>query len=571
MDDNAKELIRRGEARFAKRRQLDSMRQEIALNFCPWHAEWTTTLYLGFDFCSHLIDGTPLLLARDFISQIGSMLRPPGKQYFWHRSASDKLNNNPSTRAYLDWRSQQMMRIMTDRITGHSRAMKVADEFFGYFGDAVLSVDLCKRQESLRINAYHTKDVVWAVGDENKVDTVTRREKMPARVVLQRFRLPGDKVNPKVKEIAHKDPDAEIEIRHEVLPADEYDGQRSRNLKRSAGQWASIWVDVTHGEVIRETTQPTMRYVVPRWVTLPNNPYAISPAAMVALPDARMIQQQALAIIEAAEKQINPPLIAYADTIRGDVRLESRGITWVDRDYDEKTGRPVTPLELGKNFGLGVDSLLRTEHQLTRAFYLDVLRMPDTRNSKSTLEVQFKIDEYVRAALPLFAPMQTEYNEALLYEVDKMIELAGGYSEVEMPEELRRGELQFQWDNPLADMMERQKAQQVSEISQLAQTIAALEAAAQQAPALKQLDTAKMFRDSAIGVGGAQWLLSEDEAEEAAQGIAQQNAMQQAIAAAPNIAQVVDSGVNAAQVASQIPNPSAPGVPLLPAPEAMPF
>ncbi len=42
--------------------------------------------------------------------------------------------------------------------------------------------------------------------------------------------------------------------------------------------------------------------------------------------------------------------------------------------------------------------------------------------------------------------------------------------------------------------------------------------------------------------------------------------MQGAIAAAPNVAKIIDSGVNAAQVASEIPNPAEPGIPLLPMP-----
>jgi hypothetical protein len=86
-DDNAVELIRRSDRRFSKRAQLDSFRQEVALNFAPWLAEWTTELQLGDDYAAHLIDGTPLLLARDFVGQIGAMLRPPGKQWFWHRTA----------------------------------------------------------------------------------------------------------------------------------------------------------------------------------------------------------------------------------------------------------------------------------------------------------------------------------------------------------------------------------------------------------------------------------------------------------------------------------------------------
>ncbi|HUS97576.1 MAG TPA: portal protein, partial [Hyphomicrobiaceae bacterium] len=384
----------------------------------------------------------------------------------------------------------------------------------------------------------------------------------PARVMKQRY---GEKrLDAKIIEACEKNPDQEFEVRHEVLPADEYDAYKTDGMKRKRGQFASVWIDVAHKKVLRETTTQTLRYVVPRWVTLPSWAYAISPASTIALPDARLIQQQALAILEAAEKSVNPPLVAYTDTIRGDVSLVGGGITWVDGGYDERTGAPVQPLQLGKNFNLGVDSLLRTEAQLTRAFYLDVLRMPDTRNSKSTLEVQFKIDEYVRAALPLFAPMQSEYNDAFLQECDAIIELSGGYSAREKPDSLKNMELVFEWANPLSEMLERQKAQTVSEVSQLGQTIAALEAAAAQTPALHQLDTAKMFRDSVMGIGASNWLLDEDEAAERQQQGEQSNQMQQAMAAAPDLAKLVDSGVGAAEAAAAIPSQAEPGFALLP-------
>lgn len=569
-DENAKELILRGNRRFSARQQLDSMRQEIALNFAPYLAEWQGTINLGQDFAGHLIDGTPLLLARDFVSQIGSMLRPAGKQWFWHRTALDDVNNIREVREYLDWRSGQMMRIMTDTVTGFQRATKQADEFFGLFGDAVLTVDTDYNQESLRIAAWHTKDVTWSIGHENKPDTATRKEFVPARNIVARFNLPGDKVHPKIKEQCEKDGDVVFEIRHEVIPADEYDAyvkkDKPRKRDKRVDGWYSVWVDERHQVVMRETWQKTFKYVIPRWITLPGKPYAISPATTIALPDARLIQQQMEAILEAAEKSINPPLIATHDAIRGSVDLESLGITWVERDYDTRSGAPLEPLELGKNFQLGVESLLRTEAQLSKAFFLDVLRLPDTRRTKSIPEVQFQIDEYIRAALPLFAPMQAEYSEPLLMEIDTQIENAGGYDSRPMPEALRDMELTFAWDNPLTEMLERQKAQKSAELATLGQTWAALEAAAAQSPALQQVDTAKGFRESAIAVGCAPWLLDEDTAKKQQQAGAQANQMREMIAAAPNIASVIDSGVNAAQAAAEIPNPAEPGLPMLPAP-----
>ncbi len=566
-DNNALELLRRGNARFAARQSLDTFRQEIALAFAPWLASWTTELVIGDDFASHLIDGTPLLLARDLAGQIGAMTRPPGKQYFWHRTGSDKLNNDREVRAYLDWRSSQMMRVIRDRSSGFGRATKQADEFFALFGDAVLSVDLSRDQKDIRVRNWHTKDCVWCFGDEGVADTITRKEMMPARLIAHRF---GKIVHEKIREAAEKEPDKPFPVRHEVLPAADY--EHIKKPTNSNAKFVSVWVDETNGCVLREVPQQTFRYVVPTWVRVSNWSYAISPATTMALPDARLIQQQAALILDASEKQLSPPVVAYSDSVRGTMSMAANHVNWVDSTIDYGTRQPIQPIELGKNFSLGVESLLRTEQQLTRAFYLDVLRMPDTRRTKSTAEVQFLIDEYIRAALPLFEPIQSDYIDPLLAEIDALIEGVpnGPYGNVR-PDKLKNMEsFAFAWDNPLSDMLERKKAQTVAEVSQVGQAIAALEAAAQQSPALKQLDTAKIARETWMGLGAASWLLSDEEAEKQRAAQEEANATQGALAAAteiaPGLSQMIDSGTRAAQATGQIPIAAEPSMPMLPVP-----
>lgn len=566
-DENAIELLKRGDKRFGARQTLDTFRQEIALNFCPWHASFTTTLNWGEDFAAHLLDGTPLLLARDFKGQIGSMLRPPGKQWFWDRAQDEDVNVDRASREYLDWRSRQKMRLMFDRATGAHRAFSQADEFFAFFGDAVVSVDLNATREQLRFMAYHIKDVVWALGDDGKANVITRREEISVRNFLGRFRHKGDKIAPEMKEKFDKDPDQVIKVRHEIIEKDEYDSYR-KGPRRGNERYVSVWIDETHKTVVRETPQRTMRYVVASWVRLPHMPYAISPATTIALPDARLIQQQALAIMDAAEKGANPPLIATVDAIRGQVDAKSNGITWIERDYDERMGEPLRPLEMGKNAGLGAEALLRTEHQLTRAFYLDSLRMPDTRSSKSTLEIQFRIDEYVRAALPLFAPMQTDYNEALLAEVDAVL-VETDFAKTDMearPDALRNERMIYQWDNPLSEMIERQKVQVVSEVVQIGMTLAGFAQAQAQVPELNQVDIAKTFREAAISLNGSRLLLTEQQVKKQIEGQKAAQAEQAQVAQATEMAPLIDSGVNAAKTMSEIPMSTAPGYPMLPAP-----
>lgn len=571
-DDNAVELIKRGDARFAARASLDALRQEIALNFAPQHASWTETLDLGRDFAAHLVDGTPLIVARDFCDMIGATLRPPGRQWFWHRTPYSDINERPENRDYLDWRSQQLMRFMTERSTGFGGAMDEADDFYGLFGDAVLAVDYATpKRRSLSVQHYHSKDAAWEIGSDNEPDTITRKEMLLPRVIKARFSSSIDKpLHHSIDDAAEKAPMQPLEVRHEVMPAEEYDAyvKRSGGAKRP-GRWVSVWIDVRNAQILRETFPENFRYVIPRAGRRYGHAYGISRATMIALPDARLIQAQAAVLLEAAEKQVDPPIIAYGDVIRGSPDLRSRSINFVDAAYDERKGQPIYPLELAKNFRLGIEEMMRTEGRIGRAFSLDRMRYPDTRNTKTVEEAAFLIDEYVRSVVPMFEPMKSEYSDAVLYVADALVEAANGYVGREMPPDLKglsREEMLFSWENAISDMLERQKVQRISQVAQVGQTIAGYEAAAQQVPALQQVDSETMMRDGVVAVGGSGWIMAKRKLEAKREAIAASNAQAQMVAAAPNIAQLVDSGVNAAEAASNIPMIAGQDIGLMPEP-----
>ena len=56
-----------------------------------------------------------------------------------------------------------------------------------------------------------------------------------------------------------------------------------------------------------ETGRPIIGYVIPRWQTISGSQYAVSPAAVCALPDARLLQSMALILLEAGESRLTRP------------------------------------------------------------------------------------------------------------------------------------------------------------------------------------------------------------------------------------------------------------------------
>jgi hypothetical protein len=74
-------------------------------------------------------------------------------------------------------------------------------------------------------------------------------------------------------------------------------------------------------------------------VTVSGSAYAYSPATVVALPDARLLQQITLTLLEAGQKAVDPPWKATSEAIQGGVNSFAGGITWVDPEYDERGAR----------------------------------------------------------------------------------------------------------------------------------------------------------------------------------------------------------------------------------------
>ena len=66
---------------FAKKAPLNTLHQEIADQFYPERADFTTKRSLGTDFAANLMTSYPVLCRRDLGDQFSSMLRPTAKEW----------------------------------------------------------------------------------------------------------------------------------------------------------------------------------------------------------------------------------------------------------------------------------------------------------------------------------------------------------------------------------------------------------------------------------------------------------------------------------------------------------
>lgn len=547
MRDRVKDLIAQGDKLFSKRGGLLSLWQTMAENFCPIRADFTTKHTEGYEFASDLMTGRPLLAHRDLGNSLSSMLRPRGTPWFHARTGDEKVNTDAAARSWLDNKSDVMRRVMYDQRSQFTRATKQGDHDFVAFGQTVIEVAVNSLGNGLLYRVFHLRDVAWCENDELVIDTIHHNWKHEVRALIKKF---PNTVSEAVKKLDDKEPYREIKCRRIILPADQYDlGEGKKPKNKDRFPFVSIMVDTEHDTILEEVPARRVPYVIPRWQTVPGSPYAHSPATVVALPDARMLQQINLTLLEAGQKAVDPPLKATREAIQGSVNAYASAITWVDAEYDERMGAALEPLyDTGKmNLNWGDAREEKIERLIQEAFFLNVINLPEaSQGDKMTAyETQERVKEYIRRALPLFEPMEVEYNGGLCEMTWNLcMDLNAFGSFEDMPPILGSRDIIWQFESPLQAANERVKSEAFQQSAQM------LAMAAQLDPTVRyDMDVSKAFRDALLGVARADWIVPVEQAAQAKQQASQVQAAQAAAQAMATGADVATKMGTAAQSA----------------------
>lgn len=143
---------------------------------------------------------------------------------------------------------------------------------------------------------------------------------------------------------------------------------------------------------------------------------------------------------------------------------------------------------------------------IAEAFYLNKLTLPAAGQDMTAFEVGQRIQEYIRQAMPLFEPMETEYNAPLCDITFSKLLRAGAFgSPLDMPKKLRNMTVEFTFESPLHDAAERERGQRFIETSQMLATAQALDPSA-----VHVVDATVALRDVLKAIGApATWTRSE--------------------------------------------------------------
>jgi hypothetical protein len=499
---------------FTQRLTYMMLLQEIAEHFYPERADFTVRKTHGTEYAGDLMTSYPVLIRRDLGDQIGQMLRPTAKEWFKMVPKGGEDPSNEDSR-WLEEMSKRMRLAMYAKPALFARMTKESDHDFASFGNTIFSCRPNKNVDNLLYRNWHVRDVVWRENEEGQVGLVARKWKPTARDLHILF---GSKADPKVTRKAEKDPFHEVKVYHIVVEADMYSDHANNR------PYFSIFYDRENQHIMEAVPVWMNEYRIPRWQTVSGSQYAFSPATITALPEARLIQSMAYTLLEAGEKATNPPLVATQEVVRSDVSIYAGGITWVDQDYDERLGaalRPITQDLRGLPFGQ--DMLEDSRALIAQAFFLNKLTLPTRAPEMTAYEVGQRIQEYIRGALPIFEPMEPEYNGAICDVTFETLMRLGVFGSVDdIPRNLRGVGVEFEYMSPLHDAIEEQKGQKFLETKALLAEAMDIDSAS-----AFMLDTRVALRDAMGGIGvPAEWINSEDDVEKMSEAMAEAEAEQ---------------------------------------------
>jgi hypothetical protein len=506
---------------FSKRGSWISLLQEIAEQFYPERADFTVQRNLGADYAAHLSSSFPLLCRRDLGDQIGTMLRPTNKAWFHMVPRDTQIKDNQSSR-WLEWAEGVQRRAMYDPAAFFNKAAKQGDHDFAGFGQCVISIELNRFRENLLYRTWHIKDVAWRENQDGLIDFKARRWLIALCDLVALF--PKAELDLKIRQRVKKEPFAEIKLMHIVCDAELVDANAMGKPR------FSIYYDCEHDKVIEQTAIWGQFYVIPRWATPSGCQYAYSPATVAALPEARLLQAMTLTMLEAGEKAVNPPLVATAGVVKSDMQQFPGGVTWVDQEYDERLGAALRAMNIDvKGLPIGLEMVKDSRDVLQQCFFLNKLRAfnPTTDPQMTAFQAGQIVQEYIRGALPLFEPMEAEYNGAVCEETFDVLYRAGAFgSPMDVPQALRNADVDFRFESPLHDAIEQQKGIKFLEFKQIVTEAVTLDPSSGHIP-----DATVILRDVADGIRvPAKWLRTELQVDEAKQAAAEAAAQREQLA-----------------------------------------
>lgn len=518
------ELLSVSEKLFDDKRAWDQLCQDLAENYYPLRADFTTRgSWASGAFSSNIMDSTPVNSREELGNAIGSMLRQG--DWFQMGTGDDDRDALVENSRALNRGTKLLRAIIRDPRCNFQPATKEADHDYVTFGTPVLSVEENITRDFTRVRAWHPGDCAWERDDDGEVNVLHRKFIMTARnaKALHESGKWNGELHDSIRKACEREPNKTFNFLSIVMPVEGLYGWDAKTM-RSFGRndYVSIYIDVDNKTVVHERGEPMFPYIVPRWMQLGRHPWGFSPAALNAIPDSRMLQSLAMIILEQGEKALDPPMVGSSEIFTRDINLYAGGFTYVDLPENAKLGDLMTTVQTSEGLQAGLELKADARALIVQSFLLNKLFLPNASDMRE-LEVMVRTEEFRRAALPFFNPIETDYHPRLLGKIFERAVLIGQIDASMFPAELADADVRFTFNSPLN---EAEGKLLVDKYNMVVQTVATGAQIDQTVPTL--LNIRKATEDAVKGLADPTWLYTGREKKQKDADAAQEQAFAKA-------------------------------------------
>ena len=506
MAQEAAPLIKRFDSLKSRRDNWDTHYQELADYMLPRKADIVKKRSRGEKRMELIYDGTALQSIDLMAAFLHGMLTSGASPWFHLDIKDESLNRDDEVREWLQDTSMRMMQAF--QRSNFETEIHEAYVDLVVFGTACMFCEMDR--DKLRFSTRHISEYYVSEYQYGMVNTVFRMYKSTAAQAVERFGF--DNVGNFIQKKFEKTPDEEVEILHAVLPRLARDVTKQDNMNMP---YMSVYVCKHSGMIIKEGGFEELPYVVPRFLKATGEVMGRSPA-MTALPDVKMLNLMSKTIIQAAQKQIDPPLLVPDDGFLLPIRTQPGGLNF----FRAGTRETITPLNTGANIPIGLNMEEQRRAAIRQAFYVDQILTAGSAQMTATEVIQ-RQEERMRVIGPVLGRLM---NELLRPLIDRVFALMLRNDMLARPPEMLQGlDIDIEYVSPLA------RAQKSSSLNNTMRALEILLPLAQSLPVGDHIDSDGLVRHVTDSLGVPKTTLkSQREVDETRQARAQaeQEAMQ---------------------------------------------
>jgi len=456
-DDLAKRLISRFERLQADRGTWEATWQEIVDYFLPNHTPITSVNTPGTRYGTKIYDDQPARDVLKLASTLNAMIANQASQWFAFETLDKELMRSSDHKQYFDL-VDTTLRNELDNSNFSTQIHETCIDAVSLCTATMFVEQSAQQGRVLQFSARPLRECYLSEDHEGYIDTIFRLiDTLTARQIVQRFTdLPGAAIPEAVRQKADRpaEQDQACTLIHAVYPRTERD-----TSSRAAVDfpYASVWIHRDSARVVYESGYQEMPAGVLRWHTCAGEIYGRGPC-LVALGDAKTLQNMNRTLLRVGEKMADPPLQVPSEGFLGKYSLKPGALNY----FNPTSSGRVEPIKIDGNIPIAVELLQDRRDAIREALMVNQLQVID-RKQMTAEEVRERISENIRILGPIFGRWQAEFLDRILLRCYRLCRRAGLIPDP--PAALRDAPVKVKYLSPLA------KSQQYHEVQAVQLTV----------------------------------------------------------------------------------------------------